>query len=399
MKNTFLIFMKKELDRFFKDWRMILHILIFPGIILFLIYGIVIPKVTDMLTLSPAQFQVYAINPPLVAQNIFKHGDIDLIIVSENEKESLKEIIAEKKEALLIVFPSNFDEQFRTLDTQTVPEIHFYYNSLVKGFAEQYNKILTVFNAWQSDIVHKFDINISGGGDLADSKDQIGRILSIILPLFLMIFLFSSAMAIVIGATIGEKERGIFGALLVLPISTRELATGKVLGLGILTILCGISGTFGIILALPRLVNNINLNFTLQNQSSELVLNLNIYSLSDYVSLLLIVFSIAFFIVTLIALISILTKTVREAQMFLVLIFMILMPIGIFGIVYDSKGLEWYYCLLPFYNTLQVLSGIFNNNYTFLQILLTVLTNLFYTLLGIEFLSRLLKNEKIIFNS
>ena len=211
-----------------------------------------------------------------------------------------------------------------------------------------------------------------------------------LLPMFIMVFMFHGAMAVVIGSITGEKERGTFAAVLLTSINTRELAFGKILGLGIETVLCGISGTLGIILSLPRFINSLN---------SGLVVKLNLYALSDYGSLLLILFSVAYLIVVVVSLISICAKTVKEAQIILAPLVMVVMSMGLLGAVYGNKGPgEWYYCLIPFYNTIQILSGIFDRNYFFSQIFLTILSNLLYSILGIEVLAKFFKNEKIMFN-
>ena len=394
MRNRFLIISKKELDRFFGDWRIMISALIFPGVMLFLIYSIVVPHVLDLLTGTMTQFRIYIMNPPPVVQVILNYNDVDLICVLENDEEYLKEAISEKTEAFLLAFPPDFSEQIAAYDVNSgknAPEIRFYYNSLTRGFTEQYGRVVAILNAWESSMVNKFDINRSDEGDLAGMKDRTGNFLSLLLPMFLMVFMFHGAMAVVIGAMTGEKEHGTFAAVLLTSINTRELALGKILGLGIETVLCGISGALGIMLSLPRFINTLN---------SNLVVNLNFYALSDYGYLLLTLLSVAYLIVVAVSLISIWAKTVKEAQIILAPLVMVVMSIGLLGAVYDNKAPgEWYYCLIPFYNTIQILSSIFNRNYIFTQILLTILSNLFFTIIGIEVLSRLFKNEKIMFNS
>jgi len=217
--------------------------------------------------------------------------------------------------------------------------------------------------------------------------------------MFLMMFMFYSAIAVTTGAITGEKERGTFTLLFVAPVGTRELAAGKVIALSIETLLCGISGSLGILFALPRLIDKVFSEFAAFNvQASGLIFNLNIYSISDYAFLLLSLFSVACLIVAIIALVSICAKTVREAQMLLAPLIMLLMSMSLFATLYGNNGqMEWYHCFIPFYNTIMILSGIFGKAYTSFKVLLTASSNLFYGVFGTEILSRLFKNERIIY--
>jgi sodium transport system permease protein len=250
-------------------------------------------------------------------------------------------------------------------------------------------------------VVNKFDINRSTNGDLADSKEKSGNFLATLLPMFLMMFMFYSAIAVTTGAITGEKERGTFTLLFAAPVGTRELAAGKVIALSIETLLCGISGSLGILFSLPRLIDKLVFEFAAFNvQSTGLIFKLNLYSIADYIFLVLSLFSVACLIVTMIALVSICAKTVREAQMLLAPLIMLLMSMSLFATLYGGNGqMEWYHCLIPFYNTIKILSGIFGKDYTFFKVLLTALSTFFYSIIGTEILSRLFKNEKIIYGS
>ena len=383
---------------------MVINALIFPGVMFFLLYAFLMPRVITLLTRTTTQFSVYAINAPPVVQSLFEYGGMDIISVAASEEESIKKDIIGKTEAFLLIFPQDFEQQITSYDVHTgnpAPEIFIFFNSLARGFPEQYGKLIAVLDAWETSMVNKFDINRTNGGDLVEDEDKAGYFLSILLPVFLIIFMFHGAMAVTIGAITGEKERGTFAAILVAPISTRELSAGKILGLGIETFLCGVSGTLGIIFSMPRFINNLNIEFaSFQNQAGKVAVNFGFYSLTDYGALLLTLFSAAYLIVTVVALVSILAKTIREAQMLLTPIFIALMSLSVLSAVYGSSGFhDWYHYLIPFYNTIQILSGIFYRNYSFLQILPPILTNLFLSFIGMEMLARLFKNEKIMFNT
>jgi sodium transport system permease protein len=402
MKNRLLIIAKKELDRFFGDWRILLSTLIFPGVILYLMYAIVAPNVVSLLIKNNKQFKIYAINSPTIIKTILEQSNMDFRIALEEEYEHLKEIIKNKDEVIMLVFPKYFEEIIMNYDVRegkTVPEIMLYYNSLVKGSAMQYSKLLIILNAWESSFVNKFDINKSINGDLADSKEKSNNLLSVLLPMFLIMFMFYSAIAVTTAAITGEKEQGILTLLFAAPVGTRVIAAGKVFALTIETLLCGISGSLGIIFSLPHLIDKINKEIAEFNmETSNFIFNINIYSIFDYLYLILSLLSIACFIVIMIAIVSVYAKTVREAQMLLAPLIMLLMTMSIFATLYGNTGqIEWYQCFIPLYNTIKIISSIFAKDYLVLKVLLTALSNLFYSIFGTEILSRLFKSEKVIY--
>ena len=397
-----IVVAKKELHRFFRDWRMIIITLVFPGAMLFFLYAIVVPNVFLLLNKAESQTIFYTVNPSETVRTIFYSLGIELTDTLEHEEESIKNNIAEKSNELLIIFPPDFDIQiaeYNIHSNRAAPEISIYYNSLTNGIIEQYGKLVMILNEWETSLVNKFDINKISGGDLAKDQDKTGFLLSIMLPVFILLFIFYGAMAIVIGTITGEKEKGTLSAVLIVPMSTRELAGGKVFALGFETFLCGISGFLGILFSLPRLVGSLNdaLPF-MQTAGSEFIVNISYYSINDYLSVLLILLSTAYFIVILVSIVSVFARTVREAQMLLTPVILAVVTISLLGAVYGSDGInDWYYCIIPFYNTIILLNGIFSLHYSFLYVIITVLSNIFFTVVGIELFSRLLKNEKIMF--
>jgi len=65
---------------------------------------ITITRLTERwLTKTTTQFALYAINPPPIIQAIFGHSNMDFIIASEEENESIKKAITEGDEAFLSI--------------------------------------------------------------------------------------------------------------------------------------------------------------------------------------------------------------------------------------------------------------------------------------------------------
>ena len=400
--NRLVVIAKKELNRFFKDWRMVISALIFPGVILFFLYAIVVPNVFILLNKTKSQTVLYAINPSATLNPVLNSLGMKLTIASEQETEEIKKNITEKSNSLLIVFPSDFDKRVLTYDVhieESAPEIRVYYNSLTNGIVGEYGKLIMVLNEWESGLANRFDINKNGGGDLAKSQDQTGFLLSIMLPVFLLLFVFYGAMAVAIGTITGEKEKGTIAAVLIIPMSTKLLAAGKVLALGLETFLCGFSGFLGIFFSLQRLLGSLNTALSpIQMSDSGFSIDITYYGFYDYLFLILILLSTAYFIVTLVSIVSVFARTVREAQLLLMPVVLAVITISLLGTIYGSNGANpWYHCIIPVYNTIKIFHGIFGRNYSFFYSLLTMLSNILYSIAGIEILSRLFNNEKIMF--
>ena len=75
-------------------------------------------------------------------------------------------------------------------------------------------------------MANKFDINAGEEAyDCATKEDVVGQIFSMMLPMLMMIFLFSGCMAVAPESIAGEKERGTNATLLVTPMKRSSLAS------------------------------------------------------------------------------------------------------------------------------------------------------------------------------
>ena len=400
--KIFLIF-KKELDRFFGDRRMVISALVLPGVLLYLVYAFLAPNLVDLIMGGGAKSTVYAINTPAVVHTIFEYAGINLVQASDDEKEAILDGISQINGNFLLVFPPDFEEEAARFDIasgESAPEVRLYYNSLSDGFLQTFAAINAILNAYERSIARKFDINASGGGDMADAS-EIGRnFFASILPMFLLVFIFHAAVASVTESITGEKERGTLSTILITPIAPMELAAGKIFGLGVLSFLCGISGTLGILLSLPIFIESLNAQLLAEQDFSSFLtldaISINQYGVLDIFVLIAVLLSCALFIAALIAIVSIHAKTAKEAQLVLSPMIIIIMLISIISALGNTGQREIFHYFIPIYNSVQSIDDIFNQSYTHLQILITIFSNVLIAAAGTLFLSRLFKSEKII---
>ena len=402
-RSKILLIIKKELDRFFGDRRMVISALVLPGVLLYLVYAFLAPNFVHLIMGGDTKSKIYAINVPGTIQTIFEQAGINLIQVDYNEKGHILNGLSQRDGSFLLVFPPDFEEaaaRFGTDIREQAPEIRLYYNSLTDGFIQNFATINAILNAYERSITRVFDINVSGGGDMADPS-EIGRnFFASILPMFLLVFIYNAAIASVTEAITGEKERGTLSTILITPITPMELAAGKIVGLGILSFLCGISGTVGILLSLPRFIESINTQLLAEQDFSSFItlgaININEYSFLDIVTLIIVLLSCALFIVTLISIVSIHAKTAKEAQLVLSPMIIIVMLISLISALGNVDQRAMYHYFIPIYNSVQSIDGIFNQNYSPVQVFAAIATNIFFAIAGAFILSRLFKSEKIV---
>jgi len=401
-RNKIFLIAKKEWDRFFGDRRMVINSLLLPGLLLYFVYAFVAPAMVDLIVGGGGENKVYAVNPPLAIQTLFQHAELDLFHVDYAGRENILAGISGMDGNFLLVFPSDFEERLTEMQfaaEESFPEIWFYYNSLAEGFVYHFTKISAIMTVYERSITRKFDINISGGGDLADTSEMGRNFFAAILPMFLLVFIYHAAVASVTEAITGEKERGTLSTILITPITPIELAAGKIFGLSIQSFLCSISGTLGILLSLPRFINRLDARLGPEQGFPSFMdvgaINVSQYGFLDIIFLVILLLSCSLFIVTLIAIVAIHAKSAKEAQMVLSPMVIIVMLIGLLSAFNNAGQHEIFISIIPVYNSVQNIDAILNQQLNLTHVFTAVLSNASFTVIGAIILSRLFTNEKM----
>ena len=103
-------------------------------------------------------------------------------------------------------------------------------------------------------MANRFDVNVSSdvAFDVATEEDLTGMLFSMLMPLLLIILMFSSCMAMTAESIAGEKERGTIATLLITPIKRSELALGKIAALSVMSLLGGLCSFVGVLTRISR---------------------------------------------------------------------------------------------------------------------------------------------------
>jgi sodium transport system permease protein len=412
--------LKKELARFFTDRRSVLTTVIMPGAMIFLIYFFMGTALNDMLTVSDDyKPNISVVNPPASLDALAKSAGLEYKTVAEGEVPGIKEAITAKTADLLVVYPKGFDESLDAslkagagaagaasatgaagiggagsttgaagIGGQGSPlEVQIYFNSTRTESSSAYSTVATLLSAYRDSQFTLFTINASGDEfNLASEEDQAGFMLSSIMPMIIIIFLFSGCMSVAPESIAGEKERGTIATLLVTPLKRWELALGKIISLSLISLLAALSSFIGIMLSLPNMMG-----------ASSGSVNVGLfYSAADYLMLLAIIVTTVLFFVGVCSLLSTFAKTVKEAGTYNTPLMIAVMLVAILGSFQGAQSNLMLY-LVPSYNSAMCIGRIFSFTADPVQILLTCLSNLFFTAVCLVTLTKLFSNEKIIF--
>ena len=388
MRNGVLTIMKKELDRFFGDRRMVFSILM-PGILIYVMYcfmGVAMGDafgVDEDYTPTVRAAGLPASMEPLLQQTGFA-------VTAGEDEAAAREAVAAQTLDLLLVFPEDFDRitaDYEVSSGLPAPNVEIYYNSAATSSAMAYQAVTGLLDAYEDQMVNKFDVNAGGGAyDLATVEDTAGSIFSMMMPLLLMMFLYSGCAAVAPESIAGEKERGTIATMLITPIRRSHIALGKILALAVIAMISAASSTAGTILSLPKMMGGL----------TDTV-NAAIYGAREYLLLAAVILSTVLVMVTIISLLSAFAKTIKEAQTYAVPFMLLVMLLGISG-MFGSSGEQslWTYCI-PLYNSVQCMTGIFSFSVLPAGVAVSLGVNAAVTLAGVLVLARMFNSERIIF--
>lgn len=390
MKSNIWIIAKKELDRFFRDGAMVIATVLLPGLLIYIMYSFMGSALANQFdTAEDYQFTVAAVELPVSVKTMLPETlyDVDPI-VSSDEVEACKAAIQAKELDALIVFPADFEAAVAnppSPERSAPPQVEIYYNSARTESSSAYQALYETLNQYESALANVFDVNAGGGYDLASEKDATGSIFSSMLPMLLMIFLFSGCMSVAPEAIAGEKERGTIATILVTPTKRSELAVGKIFALSIIALLSGASSTLGTMLSLPKLMGGVE------------TMSAAYYTAADYLVLAAIILSTVLLLVALISIISAYAKTIKEAQTSIMPLMIVVIFLGVTAMFGSgAKSQLAYYCI-PLYNSVQAMVGIFSFEMIPAAVALTVGVNLACTVIAGFVLTRMFNSETIMF--
>ena len=394
--NTWTI-IRKEFARFFGDRQLVFTTVIMPGLLIYLIYSLMGVGIRNMETQGEQDVvSVRVESMPQSVAPLLATLDSSIALVQQPVSQADIDALQDKEiNAVLMRFPANFDDLVATYDPQggqPAPNVEIYYNSTNNASDRVFTIMETALNAYEDGMANRFDINRAdeeGQTFNQASDDQVlGDILSKLLPMLIIMMLFSGVMAIAPSSIAGEKERGTIATLLVTPMRRNELAIGKIVSLSCIALLSGISSFVGIALSLPNMIQA-------GGDGIEIPFN---YTTSDYVALLLVIFASVLVMASAISLLSALAKDVKNAGTMITPFMLVIMLAGLLPMFQTETVHSLVNYFIPFYNSIQVMADVFAHSLNWTALFITLGSNIVYTGIAIWGLTRMFNSEKVMFS-
>ena len=388
MKNILTIF-KKEFYRVMSDRRLVFTAILLPGLAIYIMYtfigGAIEVEIEDI---EQHKMIIYTENMPVDFQNYIYAQDInpEFHEYDPSNYDDLEEQILTGEVDLLLRFSSTFEDDITNL---VVSDVEAYYNPGEKYSEYTYYKISNILSMYGSDIgierygdsYYTFMLDTS---KIEDERKTAGQNFAMLLPMLIIMFLFSGAMSIGPDSIAGEKERGTIATLLVTPIKRSEIAIGKVLSLTVISMFSATSSFIGIMLSLPNLTRGEDIDVF-------------IYGIGDYLILFSVLLATVLVIVGLISVLSAYAKTIKEASMLILPFYFVSMALGISTMFSGEASSELWVYFMPIYNSVNLIIAILTFEISLTAYIITVTSSIVYVAIFIYILNRLFQSEKIMF--
>lgn len=388
MKNVQRI-IKKEMDKIFKFPRIIFSTIILPGLLIFGIYafmGMSMNKEVDKQI--EYRSNIYFINSP-AAFDEFVNASQAKIKVTKSQ-EPLADLLDKVKAGdidAVVVFSDNFESKYFTDEALVT-----IYSNLGKSNSTQADSIMQqLINAYQQVELKKQNIDtnifaIVSNNTITDNEKNTGQVLAMLLPMFIMTFVFAGALAIGADAIAGEKERGTLATLLMAPIKRNEIIIGKIISTAIISILSAMSSFVGVIASFPFSKNIFQIDTNIS------------YSFTHYAQIFIILLVLGLLSSSLILIASTFAKSTKEATSYAMPLYILAILASTLSMFNNELPKEVLVYFIPIYNMTLGLKGIFTFDLTGIQFLYIIGSNIIAIVLTIFLLIRMFKSEKVMFN-
>ncbi len=402
----FKVILSKELKRVFGDKKMVFSLFILPIILIAGIYGMMFFLVDKQKSsINEHVSEVFVQNmPDNFSELMSKHTECNINVIPAGESaDTYKDKLLDGTYDLVVVFPENFYENFKNADAgSALPDIKTFYNPsednsgeartrFTETYLEEYKQLLLNERFGSLNYAMVFSVDADNPDMIVQDKDKAtGKILGSIIPYLITILIFAGAMGLGVDTTACEKERGTIANLLISPIKRVDIIMGKIVSLAIVSVLSAavyvisfigsavvLSGMGG----MGEMVNGLSLNFTTVQIIQFVVLLLGLVLL--YVGI--------------IGFVSLLAKNVKEAQSFIMPVYIIVMFAGMIT-MYSGDVTSGSY-MIPVYNTSAAFKGIFERTITMNQYLTSTIITYVFAGVMVCLMAKAMNSEKIMLNA
>jgi sodium transport system permease protein len=379
--NDALIIFKKELKNFFKDRRTLFSTFILPLLVLPIIFvgvGTVLGEMD-----KDAKDTTY---------RIAIEGNDDSRLSGLLEDRLSVEMVDADKADIVLMFPPDYipgtrsqvtlsydssSQKMQYAQQQVILAVMLYGEMLGEELLARYGLVPSDLESLSVRVV-----------DLAsDAAQSGGSFLAMLVPYFLMIFLFSGSINAGLDTTSGEKERGSLAILLVNQVSRTSIAWGKILYVSVIAV-CSAGATFlgfMISMILPQ-----GSRFMFQSDISGTVV-----SGFSLMVIVLALFSSALFTGAVVTLLGSLAKSVKEGSTYVMPLYLVVVLVGV-TTMYMDPTTNLVLFLVPIVNTIFVMKASFMGMTDVLHMVMAIVANILLAGICALLVSKLFNSEKIL---
>ncbi len=391
LKDSFVI-CRKELKNIFKDRRAIFSVFILPMIILPIIF-ITIGFVTSVQQRTDAE-TLYTVMIKGDKDGRFEEILKNHLVFELDKSDQPDYSRAQESDNYIIVKLSgvaNLTEGEDKLDAK----VYYRSTSRRSSFAaEQARRALSNYSSViLSERLAEMGLSMDDLNpvrtemqDLAPEEARGTEFLAVMLPYFVLIFIFAGSMNIGLDTTAGEKERGSLAPVLVNQVSRSSIALGKVFYVMTVAVLNSFFTFVGLLVA-----------FTLGGAEvfGEVPINLAGIGLGSTVALLLVLLMLAGFASSLIILVGSFARNMKEGAAYVMPFYLLAVVAGIATMNMESAQ-QLYFYILPLVNSVFVMKDILTLQFVWGRFALTLVSNLVYVSLFVLGVTRLFNSEKVL---
>lgn len=402
----FKVILSKELKRVFGDKKMVFSLFILPIILIAGIYGMMFFLVDKQKSsINEHVSEVFVQNmPDNFSELMSKHTECNINVIPAGESaDTYKDKLLDGTYDLVVVFPENFYENFKNADaTSTLPDIKTFYNPsednsgeartrFTETYLEEYKQLLLNERFGSLNYAMVFSVDADNPDMIVQDDDKAtGKILGTIIPYLITILIFGGAMGLGVDTIAGEKERGTIANLLISPIKRVDIIMGKIAALAIVSVLS--AGVYVISFIGSAVV--LSKKSGMGEMFSRLSLNFTSVQIVQFVVLLL---GLVLLYVGIIGFVSLMAKNIKEAQSFIMPVYILVMFAGMIT-MYSGDVTSGSY-MIPVYNTSAAFKGIFERTITMNQYLTSTIITYAFAGVMVCLMAKAMNSEKIMLNA
>ncbi|MCU0822836.1 MAG: ABC transporter permease [Spirochaetes bacterium] len=370
-----LIIIKKELLDQIRDNRTIIAAILMPAVIVPLLLFLTSRNITNEELKGPVRIIIN--NTESHLKNLILESVRDTRFV--NSSSPSEAIINGKAELQRLVARSGGRYKALTLyyDSARRTSVLSYFR--IHGFLKSYFK--------KSEITAR-DLKITSLTIRSEKENKTILTLSLILPVFLMVFAASSSMSSVIDMSSGEKERSTIETLLSSNISHITIILGKIFAastIGFTSVLSLLAGLIICSHIYPRITGGLSL--------------LNFSGFTN-ISLMILMTSMSVFLFAAAGMaIGLYAKSVKEGTIVTLPVIVLSSALSSGLIAGDPFTVNKFYLLVPILNFSHLIRAVIYNHHEYFLIMISVFVNLACAVLFLIISGYLLKKETVIFRS